>query len=352
MPFSGGVFSVVNTFVPGTTILSAAVNANFSDIATGLSDCLTRDNQAGMTAPLRLTDGTAAAPALTFSSETDLGIRRNSSGVIGIGNNTTGDVIAFVLNGPSDGALIRGNIGGNDQVFQPIGMIVDFAGSTAPNGWLLCYGQSLLRSGAGSYPELFAAIGTTYGAADGSHFNVPDCRDRVSAGLGNMGGTDAGRITVAGGNFDGTVLGMTQDTQSLNIAQNQLPNASPSGSVTPTLGGTQSLSLHGSHAFTSTAIASHLPQASSAWAAANSATTGSPGFPQTAGSVSDLANGTVSTTVDLTNAAYSVDGVTFSNGTVSAVNGSAFSINGGVSQHLTPVLQPTIIFNKIIFAGR
>ncbi len=38
MPFNGsGVFSIVNTFVPGTTIFSSAVNANFSDIATGLT---------------------------------------------------------------------------------------------------------------------------------------------------------------------------------------------------------------------------------------------------------------------------------------------------------------------------
>ena len=56
MPFNGsGTFTVVNTFVPNTTISSSAVNANFSDIATGLSNSLTRDGQAGMTAPLKAT---------------------------------------------------------------------------------------------------------------------------------------------------------------------------------------------------------------------------------------------------------------------------------------------------------
>lgn len=39
-----------------------------------------------------------------------------------------------------------------------------------PSGWLKCDGTSYLRA---SYPNLFAAIGTTFGAADGSHFNVP-----------------------------------------------------------------------------------------------------------------------------------------------------------------------------------
>ena len=59
MPYNGsGTFSIVNSFVPNTTILSAAVNQNFTDIATGLSDVLTRDGQAGMSAALGLINGT------------------------------------------------------------------------------------------------------------------------------------------------------------------------------------------------------------------------------------------------------------------------------------------------------
>lgn len=66
------------------------------------------------------------------------------------------------------------------------------ARSTAPSGWLLAYGQSLLRT---DYPDLFTAIGTTYGSADGTHFNVPDLRGRVPVGLDNMGGSDANVLT-------------------------------------------------------------------------------------------------------------------------------------------------------------
>ncbi len=51
MPFNGsGVFSIVNTFVPGTTIFSAAVNANYSDIATGLSTAVLKDGTQTITA--------------------------------------------------------------------------------------------------------------------------------------------------------------------------------------------------------------------------------------------------------------------------------------------------------------
>lgn len=54
------------------------------------------------------------------------------------------------------------------------------AAQAAPAGWLLCQGQSLLRS---DYPRLFAAISTAYGAVDSTHFNVPDLRGRVPVGI-------------------------------------------------------------------------------------------------------------------------------------------------------------------------
>jgi microcystin-dependent protein len=52
-------------------------------------------------------------------------------------------------------------------------------GAAAPTGWLLCQGQSLLRS---AYPSLFAVLGTVYGAADANSFNLPDTRGRVLVG--------------------------------------------------------------------------------------------------------------------------------------------------------------------------
>ena len=69
------------------------------------------------------------------------------------------------------------------------GEIVPDAGSTAPAGYLQCFGQAISR--AANYAGLFAVIGTTYGAGDGSTtFNVPDLRGIVVAGKDNMGGTE------------------------------------------------------------------------------------------------------------------------------------------------------------------
>ena len=59
----------------------------------------------------------------------------------------------------------------------PAGVILEFGGTVAPAGFLICNGASLLRT---SYPDLFAAIGTNHGAADSLHFNIPDHRGRVA----------------------------------------------------------------------------------------------------------------------------------------------------------------------------
>ena len=105
----------------------------------------------------------------------------------------------------------------------PVGTVLMSAGPTAPPGYLLCFGQAVSRT---TFPALFAFIGTTYGTGDGSTtFNLPDYRGYALAGLDGIGGVPAaGRITVAGGNFDGTVLGNSGGNQNVSIARGNLPN--------------------------------------------------------------------------------------------------------------------------------
>lgn len=79
----------------------------------------------------------------------------------------------------------------------PPGTILDYAGQLAPAGYLLCYGQ---LEDIADYPDLFAAIGHAGNLGvdpGGAQFRIPDLRGRVTAGLDNMGGVDAGRLTVA-----------------------------------------------------------------------------------------------------------------------------------------------------------
>ena len=87
------------------------------------------------------------------------------------------------------------------------GIVEDYAGSTAPAGTLLCYAQAISRT---DYPGLFAAIGTAYGAGDGSTtFNLPDGRGVTSVGRVDMGGSDRGNLSSA------TVLGTPLGNQSV-----------------------------------------------------------------------------------------------------------------------------------------
>lgn len=96
------------------------------------------------------------------------------------------------LNGPvtvSPAVLNALNI---DSGVKP-GALQDYAMATAPSGWLACDGQAVSRT---TYAALFAAIGTTWGAGDGSTtFNVPNLQDRFrrhrSSGsyAGNVGNT-------------------------------------------------------------------------------------------------------------------------------------------------------------------
>lgn len=105
----------------------------------------------------------------------------------------------------------------------PVGVINPYAGSSAPSGWLLCYGQStgILRS---TYSALFAVIGTTYGAGDGTTtFNLPDLRGRAVAGLDNMGGTAASRLT-ATVLTAANALGATGGTQTHTMTSAEMPS--------------------------------------------------------------------------------------------------------------------------------
>ena len=77
------------------------------------------------------------------------------------------------------------------SLLVPAGALMPFAGQDAPDGWLLCHGQSL---DVATYQVLWDAIGYRYGGS-GASFNLPDLRGRVPAGQDNMGGTSANRLT-------------------------------------------------------------------------------------------------------------------------------------------------------------
>lgn len=80
-------------------------------------------------------------------------------------------------------------------LIEPAGTIAAFGGAIAPPGWLLFDGSAISRT---AYPALFAAIGTTYGAGNGSTtFNLPAPGRVLVARV--PGDTDFGTLGKTGG---------------------------------------------------------------------------------------------------------------------------------------------------------
>lgn len=67
----------------------------------------------------------------------------------------------------------------------PVGTIIAYAANQNPEGYILCNGANVSRT---TYADLFAVIGTTYGAGDGSTtFTLPNLIDRFIEGSSTAG---------------------------------------------------------------------------------------------------------------------------------------------------------------------
>ena len=111
------------------------------------------------------------------------------------------------------------------------GTVLDFAGTAAPTGWLMCYGQTVNTT---DYPNLFAKIGATYnvGGEAAGVFRLPDTRGRAAIGKDNMGGTAAGRVTTAGAGIDGKTLGASGGTETHTLTAAQMPAHTHANTIT------------------------------------------------------------------------------------------------------------------------
>jgi uncharacterized protein YaiE (UPF0345 family) len=119
---SSGVYTLPagNPVTTRTIIESSWANNTLSDIATEITESLARNGAGGMTGPMKATDGTAAAPSITFGSETSTGLYRVASGQLGI---ATGGVQRFNISSSgstfsvpvtvSSNLTVSGTISGN-----------------------------------------------------------------------------------------------------------------------------------------------------------------------------------------------------------------------------------------------
>jgi microcystin-dependent protein len=107
----------------------------------------------------------------------------------------------------------------------PSGAILDFAGSAAPTGWLLCDGTAVSRA---TYAALYAVISTTYGAGDGSStFNLPNFKGRVALGVGDStaAGHTSHTLASSGGEETHVLTKAELPASRLNVMVNPTPDA-------------------------------------------------------------------------------------------------------------------------------
>ena len=133
----------------------------------------------------------------------------NGTGAVNFFRQTTASIVAMVGGELNTGFRVTAEYDGAQ--FQVIGAGVTYVGAVidssitgCPRGFLNANSQAVSRT---TWAALFSQIGTTWGVGDGSTtFNVPDLRNRATYGQDQNVGGLSNRITVAGGNFDGTLV--------------------------------------------------------------------------------------------------------------------------------------------------
>jgi microcystin-dependent protein len=106
----------------------------------------------------------------------------------------------------------------------PTATIVPWSSASVPSGFLECNGQTVSRS---TYAALFAIVGTTYGAGDGSStFGLPDLQNNVPVGKSNnkaLASTGGANTVAATGNVGGSTANATLSTAQL-ASHSHAPN--------------------------------------------------------------------------------------------------------------------------------
>lgn len=142
---------------------------------------------------------------------------------------------AAEVNAPTAGSVVPASLHSSvAERLVPMGTMFDFTLPTPPDGYIMAYGQALTTAmtDAAEYRQALIDASFPYGESSGDPL-VPDCRDRVRVGVGNMGGNDAGRISVGD-----TELGDAGGVDSVTLAVTQMPAHDHGGST-----GNQNLSI-------------------------------------------------------------------------------------------------------------
>ena len=222
----------------GTLLLKPATASEIGGVKPGNNVTVAPDGTisfegsgSGTVTQIQTGPGITGGPITTTGT---IGLGTATSSLIGgvkpgAGASVTGDGSLFVVPATTSsiGGVIVGaglNVSGSGVLavnpvppgFIPAGVVQWYAGQTPPSGWFYCNGAVL---DAGTYPDLYAAIGRTYtgSSVPGNQFQTPDLRGQFLRGWDNRssGGVDSGR---AFGSAQGDNFGSHRHTLTLNTA--------------------------------------------------------------------------------------------------------------------------------------
>lgn len=282
-----------------TTILDTGGYYTGGDVETALQEVgaslatkFTADGTDSMTGVLKLTDGSSAAPSLSFDSDTNTGLYRKGADTIGI----------------AVGGTEVGEISAKGTTLIPPGVMMPYVALTAPTGWVRANGRTIGSAASGateranadtsslytllwnSYSNSVCPVSTGRGASAAADFaanktiTLPDLRGRSFFGLDDMGSSAASRLGVV--MTSATTNGASGGTETHTLVSGELP------AHTHTFSGTTSTDGAHTHTYNAPNITlSTAPNNSGNGAASTTSTSTS-----SAGSHSHTFSGTTSST--------------------------------------------------------
>ena len=160
----------------GQVGIGTASPANALDVAGG---AIQISSSGGTARTVMSADSTDSI--FSVNDDRNFTVKTNASTRLTINSTAATSTVPVVLPTLPTTALQAATKSYVDQVL-PAGCIMPYAGTSAPTSWLSCDGSTVSRT---TYATLFAAIGTTWGAGDGSTtFKIPDLRGAFLRGSG------------------------------------------------------------------------------------------------------------------------------------------------------------------------
>lgn len=235
-------WTITNAAASGTVVLEAT--GGDADVAA-----IVRSKGAD---PLYLDGGSTGTVEIANNSAGNINLRKLANAVAGLTTTTltaTGAISTSSTVSATGAITTSNNLSMSDVTktftLLPAGVVSWYAGGTAPSGWLECDGSAISRT---TYSALFAVIGTTYGAGDGSTtFNLPAQARRTLVGkggsgtatlgnaVGNTGGAET--VTLTNANMPANVPYCTGGVGSVAVQGGATTNVPANNSVGWTAGG-------------------------------------------------------------------------------------------------------------------